>query len=227
VKHPQEELAYAWNARWHPARNAPRFNAPVAYVPNPEERNPDYRERYVTTAYGMAYVRDSDGEPVAWVRLIDYGERGQARLDRLEVLEDVVTKLGQMSKPDGDEAIQRYPECPDCYVEMNWDEGFDCPVCLTHFNDNCAFSHKVCVEYECSDDADMVGDDGQPRCTNCTVLILAGEQSPFDPYECRRCKTNVVGIPSRSKAGKNRYCGTCQAAKDRDEYLADILGRRS
>jgi hypothetical protein len=216
----------AWNERWNKERS--RFNVPVAYCLNPDD-DPDEQERNVTTTYGMAFLSSpKDGsQPQAVVRLFDFGTQfGSAPLDRLEVLEDVITAMSQMGKPDGGEAIQHNPECPDCYVEMNWDEGFDCPVCLTHFDDNGMFSYKPCVEYDCSEQGDLVGADGQPRCTNCTVLVLAGELEPFKPYDCKRCKTNVVGIPARSKAAEARLCGSDQAAVDRQEFLDGILSRR-
>ncbi len=221
----QYELMCNWNTRWNSSTSSFKLNVPVAYCPNPEETDPEYRERYVTTAWGVAFM-SGDAVPVAMVRTADYGVRGQVRLDQLEVLEDVVTKISKMAKVDGDEAIQHNPECPDCYVEMNWDEGFDCPVCHTHFDSNGQFSHKVCVEYDCTEWGELVGDDGQQRCTTCTTLILADEQSPFGPYDCKRCKKNVVGIPARSQAAKNRYCGGCQVAEDHRSFMDDLLTRR-
>ena len=227
----QYRLVTDWNTKWNGRSSS--FHVPVAYCPNPEEQDPDYRERYITTTYGLAFLSNpKDGSVAqAMVKLSDYGVfihglRGVAPLEQLEVLDEVVVALAQMGKVDGSEAIQHNPECPDCYVEMNWDEGFDCPVCLTHFSDNGQFSHRLCVEYDCDEWAELVGDDGQPRCTTCSVLILAGEQQPFAPYECKRCKEKVVGIPARAKAAKNRLCGTHQAAADRDDFMRDILGRR-
>lgn len=219
----QLDLIDAWNRRWNPARSR-SISAPVVYCTNPEEEDEGYRERYVTTTYGMAFL---DKDDYAAVRLHDYGPhlRG-ARLEHLTVLEDIAEKLTALGKVDGDEAIQHNPECPDCYVETNWDEGFDCPVCLTHFDDNGQFSHKVCVEYDCTEWGEVLGEDGQQRCVPCTVLVLAGELSPFGPYECRRCKKSVVGIPARSQAAKNRLCGGDQAAKDRQDFLDGILNRR-
>jgi hypothetical protein len=222
----QYEKVVEWNSKWNSGTSS--MNVPVAYCPNPEEEDPEDRERCITTAYGMAFLSTpKDGsDPQAVVRLMDYGVRGYAPLDHLEVLEEVLAALRRFGKVDGDEAIHHNPECPDCYVEMNWDEGFDCPVCLTHFGDNGEFSYKVCVEYDCCDWAEMLGDDGQPRCTTCSVLILAGEQKPFAPYECKRCKVKVVGIPSQAKAAKNRLCGSHQAAEDRQAFMDEIIGKR-
>lgn len=223
------ELVTDWNMKWYSTKvGGWRYGVPVAYCPNPDEQDPDYRERYVTTTQGMAFLgKDRDGDEAAMIRLNDYGElRGQARLDHLEVLEEVVEQIRQMRKPDGDEAIQHNPECPDCYIEMNWDEGFDCPACLTHFDDNCTFSHRVCVEYECSEWGELVGADGQPRCVDCTTQVLTGEQSPFSPYDCKRCGKTAVGIPARSTAAKNRLCGGCEGARQRQSFLDDIMGRR-
>ena len=224
----QYDLVLEWDARWYAMKSGWRYGVPVAYCPNPEEQDPDYRERYVTTTFGAPFLgKDRNGDEAAMIRLTDYGERGQARVDHLEVLEEVVEQIRQMRKPDGDEAIRRNPECPDCYIEMNWDEGFDCPGCLTHFDDDCSFSHKVCVEYECSEWAELIGADGQPRCVACTTLVLTDEQSPFSPYDCKRCGKSAVGIPSRSSAAKNRLCGGCEGARQHQAFIDDIVGRRS
>lgn len=222
----QYQLMLDWNKRWYSENKS--VHVPVALCSNPEEKDPEYRDRNVTTTYGPAFMwqpTDQEGT-LAVIRVNDYGPpRGGVRLDRLEVLEDVFEKLGRLGKVQGDEAIQHYPECPDCYVEMNWDEGFTCSICHTHFEDNGEFSYRPCVEYDCHEAGDHVGEDGQARCTNCTVLVLAGEQEPFGPYPCTRCQKKVVGIPARSEAGRTRHCGSCQAAKERQNSLDDILGR--
>jgi hypothetical protein len=222
----QRELMQAWNKRW--GQRGSITSVPVSYCPNPEEEDPEFRDVNITTAYGLAFMgQPKDGsEMVAKVRLTDYGPHlGGARLDHLTVLENVIAKLSEMPKVTGDEAIQRYPECPECGVEMNWDEGFDCPVCHTHFSDNCEFDHKVCVEYDCSEQADLVGPDGQPRCTTCSVLVLCGTQEPFSPYNCVRCNSKVTGIPARSEAAKNQLCGRDQAAKEHRDFIDDIMSR--
>lgn len=224
----QLEKVIAWNDRWNKGRAVHSY-IPVAYNPNPEETDPDYVERNITTAYGLAYLSpEKDGERLALVRLTDYAPfRSGARLDHLEVLDGVLAKILDMKKVDGDEAVHRNPECPDCNQEMAWDDGFDCSICLTHYCDDGSFSHRLCVEYDCDEWAEVVGDDEQPRCIPCQTLVLSDELSPNSPYECSKCRVLVVGIPAKAAASKNRLCRSHQGAKEHNDFIDEILSRRS
>lgn len=134
-----------------------------------------------------------------------------------------------LDKPEPIELDFPYPPCSRCGVETEHDgDGFTCPQCLARWSDRGGDGVMPCVE-ESDHEASVVGADGQPRCVLCETRVRTGEIEAADPYDCRRCKTKVVGIGPQFNTGaaRNRRCGECQVAVESDEWWANWRAERA
>lgn len=205
-----------WNKKWS-------GGVPVIYIPHPDDPDED-REEYPTTTWGSAFL-DGAGSR-AMVRLTDYGTRGMAELENIKVHPNAEQILA-LPKVKGEEATMRNPNCPDCWEELEWDDDFYCAFCTQRFSSSngLEFLSRECVEYECDENADVIGVDKQPRCLHCETLAFSDEITRFAPFNCRSCGEEVVGIPADSYAGKKSKCGTCASSQASRERVDQLLGR--
>lgn len=112
------------------------------------------------------------------------------------------------------------PPCEFCHVDTEHDgDGFACPQCLAWWSSNGYDGVRRCVE--CRDEeAEVLGEDRQPRCLPCAAEVLDGGLEATEPYRCRRCKTEVTGIGQQhGKVYDEQLCGGCCHAKERDADL--------
>lgn len=117
------------------------------------------------------------------------------------------------------------PPCAFCEtVDTEFDgRGFCCPECGARWSSNGFDGTRLCVE--CDDDADIVGPDGQPRCLPCQAGLNEHAEAGTEPYQCRRCETEVVGMPSSRQAAMRGLCGGCCNADRRNAWLAEVAAR--
>jgi hypothetical protein len=161
-----------------------------------------------TDAYllgGVPTVRVSSG---AFVPLAD------ARLHPLSA------RLAELGKVEVHDLYFPPPSCDFCNVDTFHDgDGFRCPACNARWSSNGTDGVRKCVE--CGDnDADVTGEDRQPRCLCCAAEVMGGVLDATTPYECRRCETEVVGIGREHGAPwAKRLCGMCC---DGDARQADM-----
>lgn len=120
--------------------------------------------------------------------------------------------------PDSPELEFRPPDCPFCEISLGHDgDGWTCEQCHARWPGNgySAGAVRICVEEDCAgNEAQVLGEDGQPRCLPCAGLILLGVLEPTEPYKCREtyCSENkVTGMPAWASAAQARRCGRHQA----------------
>jgi len=109
------------------------------------------------------------------------------------------------------------PDCEFCQISTHCDgDGFVCPQCAARWSSNGTGGVRPCVE--CRDsEAEVLGDDQQPRCLPCAAEVLDGVLDATGPYRCRRCSGEVVGIGSQHGAPwVKQLCGMCSESSDRD-----------
>lgn len=127
----------------------------------------------------------------------------------------------------------RAPDCEFCEIELSHDgDSFYCEQCCASWSDNGFRMTRKCVEDECGgDEADTLGDDGQPRCQPCAFLVTIGVLEPTGPYKCRETycgNDKVTGMPFDAKARQSRRCGRCQSRAESDAWWADYqAGKKS
>lgn len=133
--------------------------------------------------------------------------------------------LAALNKPEGGELDWPPPDCPHCGVPVSFDDHPYCEQCGTSWDSSGGEGTRRCVE--CDDEAVVVGADEQPRCAVCQLHVIIGELDPTGPYECRGCRTRVVGIGCERPAGKERLCGQCHQRKESDRWWAEHQARRN
>ncbi len=141
----------------------------------------------------------------------------------------LAAEVAGLDKPKPIELDFPYPPCSRCHVETEHDgDGFTCPQCLARWSDRGGAGVMPCVE-DRDHEASVVGADGQPRCVLCETRVRSGEiEDPAEPYECRRCKTKVIGIGVGFDTGAatNRRCGECQVSVEGAEWWANWRASR-
>ncbi|MFI5839418.1 hypothetical protein ACIA8K_06860 [Catenuloplanes sp. NPDC051500] len=146
-------------------------------------------------------------------------------------LADQIRALG---KPEDRELEFPPPDCPWCDVPCESDaDGFTCSQCHAAWgtNGHLGGSTRRCVENS-DHEAQVTGEDEQPRCITCQTTVLAGEIEATEPYGCRRCREHVVGMPADLPAAAAQLCGRCHESDEQqtriDAYLAQRgVGRAS
>lgn len=138
----------------------------------------------------------------------------------------LAAEVAALPKPEVEELYFPNPPCPFCNEDTfhNGDD-FECGYCGASFDSHSNCSTRRCVE-DCDDDATVVGADKQPRCLTCEVRVRAGEY-PTGPYQCRQCRTEVVGIPQRMDTYKRKLCPHCLSREQQRAFVDEILSRRS
>jgi hypothetical protein len=207
VTDPSAEVA-AWNAA----------HKPNTLVQWRRTADAEFTETGVTWIYayllkGVATVRVTAGDfvPLANVRV--HPAAGQlARLDSV--------KVRALEFPP--------PTCEFCNVDTYCDgDGFTCPQCRARWNSSGNDGRRQCVECG-SDSADVVGEDKQPRCLPCAADVVTGVLEATGPYQCRRCKDEVVGIGhEHGRIFTESLCGSCNDSAERDADLERWRAQRS
>ena len=131
-----------------------------------------------------------------------------------------------LPKPEERELDFPYPPCPFCHVEtFHNGDNFECDFCGASFDSSNNWSIRRCVQ-DCDNEATVAGADGQPRCITCEVRVRAEDIEANKPYDCVRCKQEVVGIPERKEAFARSLCPGCLEAERHRKRIDEILGRR-
>lgn len=120
------------------------------------------------------------------------------------------------------------PQCAYCEIDLIHDgDGWDCGQCRAWWSsDGYSTHYRRCVEADCDEQADLVGEDGQPRCRSCQFLVLLGVIEATGPYKCSETYCHhgeVYGMPYNAPARRNRMgtkkrCGGCQQRAESDAY---------
>lgn len=124
------------------------------------------------------------------------------------------------------------PQCPYCEIDLYHDgDSWQCEMCRSWWSSDGHGAHRrACVEQECDGaEADVVGDDGQPRCRSCQFLVVLEVIEPSGPYQCSEphCYSGkVTGMPAGSPARRNGLgraprCGRCQQRVSSDAWWAN------
>lgn len=129
------------------------------------------------------------------------------------------------------------PQCTYCEIDLIHDgDGWDCGQCRAWWSgDGCSTHRRRCVEADCQDEADLVGEDGQPRCRNCQFLVVLDVIEATGPYKCSEtyCHRGMVyGMPydapgRRNRMGTKKRCGRCQQQAESDAYWQDYMANRT
>jgi hypothetical protein len=193
-----------------------------------------YSDREIEFASGPPWLsgKDSGTNRLAMIRLMPGA--GTVRLDTLAV-HPRYAELDGYDKPEKTELEFPPPQCAYCDIDLDHDgDTWNCPQCRAWWADDGYSDHRrYCVEADCDgDEAQLVGEDGQPRCRPCQFLVLLGQIRPTGPYTCSNayCRREVVGMPYDAKArrhGHKPLCGSCQQREESDAYFKDLLARRS
>jgi hypothetical protein len=141
----------------------------------------------------------------------------------------LAAEVAALEEPKVQELDFPCPPCARCDIETYHDgDGFCCTYCLARWSDNGTGGILPCVE-DASHEATVTGKDGQPRCTLCELRVRTGEiEEPSGPYQCQRCKQDVVGIgvDFGTPASENRHCAYCQQAAEHRKFVDDLIERR-
>lgn len=213
-----------------------RGNVPVLVGPAPdptdfEEGEEIYDEREVEFTHGGGpYLSGIPGDTARRATLrLGQGWR-QVALDTVEIHPRHAEVAGLVELDDHQELDFPPPDCAFCEISLNHDgDGWTCEQCSARWDSAGHRCTRECVEPECdAAEAEVVGEDGQPRCKPCAFQILIGAIQPTAPYTCSNswCSTKVVGMPYAAKArrhGHNPVCGGCQQKADSDDWWKSYL----
>ncbi len=123
------------------------------------------------------------------------------------------------------------PDCTYCEIGLSHDgDGWYCEQCGASWSNNGMDHHRRrCVESECGGaEAEMIGDDGQPRCRPCGFLVSIGRIEATAPYRCREIcygDSPVTGMPADSAAARYGRCGRHQQQADSEAWMKDCLSK--
>ncbi|MBF9135153.1 hypothetical protein I0C86_40455 [Plantactinospora sp. S1510] len=148
---------------------------------------------------------------------------GHVRLHRL------AGQIRALAPIEGVELDFPPPNCPYCVsVPCEFDDPWVCPECAARWPEAAHQGGAIRRCVECFDrDATAIGGDGQPRCAVCHVEVLAGVVEATEPYNCRSCKVEVVGMPVGREASNWSLCGHCNHRRKWDEWLSARVGKRT
>jgi hypothetical protein len=140
-------------------------------------------------------------------------------------------QISLLGKVDMEELYFPAPPCSTCNVDTSHDgDHFVCPMCSAAWDSNGDFVSRPCVE--CGDrEAEVEGDDGQPRCLLCETEVRANLIDATAPYRCKGCGQDVHGIGMQTGSGcwTAKKCGSCQHGAEQrdywDGYMADLRAR--
>jgi hypothetical protein len=225
----QLETVQAW-LREYGRRSVPVLVGPAPDPADFEEGEEVVDDRDVEFTHDGPWLSGKEGDQ-ARRALIRVGINWRVLdLDKVEVHPKVNAEAGLGPVPMVELDFPP-PDCTYCEIGLTHDgDSWYCEQCSASWDSGGFSSHtRKCVEPECGgNEAELVGDDGQPRCRPCQFLVAIGEIEATAPYKCREsyCGTRVVGMPADNLAARHQRCGRHQYQIDSDAYWKDYLDKK-
>lgn len=190
-------------------------------------------DREVEFTHGSPFLAGKTSEERQAVVRLRHSRRLVA-LDSVEPHPRYAEVAGLATLNDGDEHLEfPPPDCAFCRIGLTCDgDGWYCEQCAAGWNSAGTSCTRRCVEPDCDADAEVAGEDKQPRCTPCAFQVLVGAIVATPPYLCTNswCRTKVIGMPYWAKARRSGYgpvCGRCQEKTEHDAWMESYMARTS
>jgi hypothetical protein len=205
----------------------------VGRPPDPadfEDGEEVYDDREVEFTHGGPYLSGQPGETARRAVLRLGRSWRTVALDSVEVHPRHVEVAGLAKLDDYQPIDFPPPDCAFCDISLTHDgDGWYCEQCGASWDSSGQTCTRKCVEPDCDGaEAEVIGEDQQPRCKPCAFEILIGALEPTPPYCCHSCRSDVVGMPYDAKArrsGHHPLCGRCKSREDSDAYWKNYLDR--